>query len=81
MLLNELFYFFVLIESNHIFFSVYVCSRLRQMLLMLFCKAGIPVACFLHSSSSCKINLNENGYVRKNAHKILFLQTKILYLY
>lgn len=58
-----------------------VCSRLSQMLLILSCKAGIPVACFLHSSPCCKINLNENGYVRKNAYKILFLQTKIPYLY
>lgn len=58
-----------------------VCSRLRQMLLILSCKAGIPVACFLHSSSSCKINLSENGYVSKNAYKILLSQTKILYLY
>lgn len=56
-----------------------VCSRLSQMLLILSCKVGVPVACFLHSSSSCKINFNENGYVRKMHSK--FLQTKILYLY
>lgn len=80
MLLNELFYLFVFIES-HRFFSMSVCSRLRQMLLILSCKADIPVACFLLSSSSCKIILNENGFVRKNAYKIVNLQTKILYLY